>query len=174
MNELLNNLEETTEKLNFTKSKLKYPLIYKPEDFESELLLLTEEENRLKEQAIQITNINDYKILIYSQLTEYVNRLDSNNIHPFSRNQGLSFPMFYISPLMDLKNIILSNFKGICLPVIYLTLNDEDAVKDKELFLNFLKEKRDHFYNATDLYNLYSIYNEFKQSIARDFCLAYN
>jgi hypothetical protein len=169
MNHLIEELEIKNNKLDFVKSKIKYLTIFKNEEIEPELLILTNETIDLKRKAEKITDIQTQKELLFNQLTEYIKKLEKDYNYPFSKSQGLSFPFFYISPLMDIKNILFLDLKGISGVILKLTLDEKDAVNNKTEFLNFLKEKRNEFYKSENLYELYSLYKKFSEGIKINF-----
>ncbi|WP_278554626.1 hypothetical protein [Elizabethkingia bruuniana] len=169
MNQLIEKLELKNNELKFANSKRDFPELFNTDEIEPETSRLNDEFNVLKNEAESITKIEDKKELLYAQLTEYIKVIEKEYKYPFSKSQGFGFPMFYISPLVDIKNILFLDFKGISGVILNLTADSKDAVNNKTQFLNFLKEKRNDFNNAQNLFELYTVYRSFDEIIKSDF-----
>lgn len=169
MNQLIEKLELKNNELKFASSKREFPELFNKDEIEPEISRLDDEFNVLKHEAESIQKIEDKKQLLYAQLTEYIKVIEKEYIYPFSKSQGLSFPMFYVSPLIDIKNILFSGFKGTSGVILNLTIDSKDAVNNKTQFLNFLKEKRNDFNNAQNLFELYTVYRSFDEIIKSDY-----
>lgn len=167
MNELIQKIENINNNLEFVRSKVQFPQLYKLEDTEAELLKLTEEHLKLKREAEVVTEINSQKELIYRQFSEYIETLEKPISHPFSKFQGLSFPMFYIAPLIDIRNILFLNLKGISGAIVNTTADPKDAVDDKDDFVILLKQKRNDIFNARNLYDLYLVFKSFSEDLKK-------
>ncbi|MEA9412591.1 hypothetical protein [Flavobacterium sp. PL02] len=170
MKELIEKIEHKNNQLSIAKSKVSYPQVYPHSETEIELLKFTTELLDLKKEAIQETKIETQRSLIFQQLSEYIGVIEKEHQYPFSIKQGLSFELFYISPLINIKNIVFFNQNGISGVIYNLTLNEKDAVKDKEQFLYFLKNKKIEAQNLNNLAELYDFYTEFRETIIKDFC----
>ncbi|WP_407535313.1 hypothetical protein [Elizabethkingia miricola] len=169
MDLLIKKLELKNNELEFANSKKRFPELFNNDEIESEISRLNDEFNMLKNEAESIQKIEDKKELLYTQLTEYIKVIEKEYIYPFSKSQGLSFPMFYVSSLIDIKNILFSGFKGTSGVILNLTIDSKDAVNNKTQFLNFLKEKRNDFNNAQNLFELYTVYRSFDEIIKSDY-----
>ena len=171
MIDILHQLEKKLDSLEFTKSKLLYPQTFPIEDVENELLILTEETEDLKLRVSKINIIAVPQDLMIRQLTEYINILKKDTNYPFSSSQGLKFEhYFYVKPVMDIKNILFNDLKGIFGVNLNLTLNELDYVRNKEEFKNLLKDKRDKLLKAKNMFDLYEVYSNLFIEIKRDFC----
>ena len=168
MKELIEKIEHKNNQLNIAKYKVAYPEIYPYPEIE--ILKYTTELFHLKEEAIKQTNIENQRSLIFQQLSEYIRVIEKEHQHPFSKKQGLSFELFYISPLVNIKNIIFFAQIGIAGVIYNLTLDNTDAVNDKENFLDFLKNKKSEVKKINNLSELYDFYIVFRETIIRDFC----
>lgn len=165
MKKLIEKIEKKNNALEIIKAKIKFPQIYSASQCEVELQELEEEILALKNQAIEEKSIESRKELIYGQLTEYIQKIEKPQIYPFSKSQGLSFKMFYILPLINVKNIIFYNQNGLEGAILNLTLDEKDSVINKEQFLEFLKNKRDEALDLENLFDLYLFYKTFANSI---------
>lgn len=170
MKELIEKIAHKNNQLNIAKAKVAYPQVYPYSETEIELLKFTTELSDLKNEAIQQTEIETQRSLIFQQLSEYIRVIEKKHNHPFSKKQGLSFDLFYVSPLVNIKNIVFFAQNGVAGVIYNLTLNDKDAVNNKELFLNFLKDKRLEVQKLNNLSELYDFYTVFREAIIKDFC----
>ena len=57
------------------------------------------------------------------------------------KKRGFGFNMFYILPLIYIKNIVFFTQHGLAGAIYNLTLDEKDAVTNEIEFLNFVKEK---------------------------------
>lgn len=170
MKELIEKIEHKSNQLNIAKAKVAYPEVYPHSETEIELLKFTNELFDLKKEAAQQTKIETQKSLIFQQLSEYIRVIEKEHIHPFSKKQGLSFDLFYISPLINIKNIVFFDQNGLAGVIYNLTVNDEDAVNNKEEFLKFLKNKKLEVQKLNNLSELYDFYTAFREVLIKDFC----
>lgn len=170
MKELIEKIERASNRLNIAKAKVAYPQLYPYSETEIELLKFTNELLDLKKEAAQVAKIETQKSLIFQQLSEYIRVIEKEHIHPFSKKQGLSFDLFYISPLINIKNIVFFDQNGVAGVIYNLTLNDEDVVKNKEQFLSFLKNKKLEVQKLNNLSELYDFYTVFREGIIKGFC----
>ncbi|KQX00768.1 hypothetical protein [Flavobacterium sp. Root420] len=167
MTTLLQKIEKTESELEFVESKMKFPQVYNSEDIEEERKLLNEKHLKLKEEAIQITEINSLKELLYRQLSEYIETLEKFTDHPYSKSQSLSFSKFYTSPLTAIQDILFSNLKGISGVNLNTTQDPKDIVTDKDDFVVLLKQKRKEFFNAENLYDINLAYRNFSKEVKK-------
>src|SRR5690606_10172134 len=171
MVDILYQLEKKLDSLEFTKSKLLYSQIFPIEDIENELLNLNDEIDDLKLRVAKINIIAIPQDLMIRQLTEYINILEKDTNYPFSSSQGLKFKhYFYVKPVIDIKNILFNDLKGISGVNLNLTLNELDYVRNKEEFKNLLKDKRAKLIEAKNMFDLYEVYSTLFIEIKRDFC----
>ena len=170
MKELILNLDKKYNELTIVNSKLQFADSEDLSKIEDEKINLESEINLLKLEAEKVTKIDDRKSLIFEQLSEYIKSIDTNHQYSFSKGQGLSFPAFYIHPLMNIRQIIFYDQNGLHGVINYLTVDEKDSVKNKEEFLDFLKNKKTEILKKENLYDLYEFYKEFHNIITRDFC----
>ncbi|WP_264524017.1 hypothetical protein [Flavobacterium sp. N502536] len=169
MKQLIEKIELANNQLNIAKAKVAYPQLYPYSETEVELLKFTNEFLDLKKEAVQQTNIENQKSLIFQQLSEYIRVIEKEHIHAFSKKQGLSFDLFYIAPLMNIRDIVFFSQNGLAGVIYNLTLNEEDAVNNKEQFLDFLKNKKLEVQKLNNLSELYDFYTVFRDTIKKDF-----
>ena len=167
MTTLLQKIEKTENELEFAKSNVQFPESFKFEDTEIELLKFTEEKYNLKKEAVLITEINSQKELMYRQFSEYIETLEKPTTYSFSKSQGLSFAMFYVSPLMDVRNILFLNLKGIKGVELNTTKDPKDAVDNLPDFIFLLRQKREEVLNASNLYDLYLVCQSFSKDLKK-------
>lgn len=168
MNKLLFEIEELNNQLDFENSKLQVSA-HLDGDIEQNISTLKDHLLELNEKASEIKQIQHIKDLIYRQLTAYIDAISKNYERPFSKSQGLSFPLFYIAPQIAVRNILFSETKGIEGAVMYTTENPKDAVKDKQQFLNLLRIKQEQIIKADNLLDLYHAYRTFSANLKNEF-----
>lgn len=169
MKNLIEKIEIKNNELFIIEAKARFPEFYANEETELELLKITNELSDLNKEAKLETKIETQKSLLYEQLSEYIRVLDKQHQFPFSKSQGLSYDLFYISPLMNIKQIVFSTQLGLARVNYNLTLSDNDAVENKEVFLDFLNLKRLEVKDLNNLSELYDFYKSFSESIRKQF-----
>lgn len=171
MNAIINALEEQNNLLNYTKNNLYYKTATTDENRNTQITLIEANLLDIKLTAENITNIIHIKDLVFRQLTEFINKLDQQYNSRFSKSQGLSYYSFYFEPLQAIKKLLFYDYSGISGANLNLTIKneDEDEVKDKVEFVNFLKKVREEFNTTDNLYDLYLVFKFFDNGIKSQF-----
>jgi hypothetical protein len=170
MKEIIDKIEHKINELNIAKAKIRFPLQYPRTETDNQIFKLSNELLALKIEATQVNDIKTQTNLIFGQLSEYIETIEKPHILPYSKKQGLSFDMFYISPLISIKNIVFFIQNGLAGAIYNLTLDQKDSVTNEIQFLDFLRKKRSEVSKVTNLFELYEFYESFAESIKRDFC----
>mgnify|MGYP003611192034 CR=1 FL=1 len=169
MKNLIEKIEAKDNELYIVEAKVRFPESYANEETEIELLKIKNELSNLNKEAKLETKIETQKSLLYEQLSEYIRVIQKQHQLPFSKSQGLSYDLFYISPLMNIKQIVFITQLGLARVNYNLTLSDNDAVENKEVFLDFLNLKRLEIKDLRNLSELYEFYKSFAETIRKQF-----
>ena len=170
MKEILESLEKRNNELDILKFKIAWPQIYSSADLESDLLKVTQEISDLKNQARNFTDIDVRRELLYGQLTEYINAIERPHHLAFSKGQGFGFPMFYINPSINVRDIALFHQNGLVGVNYNLTMDEKDSVSNKHQFLQFITDARSETLSLNNLVDIYDFYRQFISLVHRDFC----
>ncbi len=162
--ELIQKIEYKNNLLDFEISRKVFP------KSEMDILDINNDLSNLRKEAKKQTNIEKEKNLIIQQLSKYIGVIENEHIYPFSKKQGICPNMFYLSPMIDIKNIVLLSQNSINGVNYILTLDNNDIVDNKVDFLNFLKNKKTKVLKLNNLCELFDFYIEFKQNVIENFC----
>lgn len=169
MQYILERIEKKIIELNVVKSKIRFAEKYPQPEVDIEIFRLNEELLAIKMEASRISDVKNQTSLLIRQLSEYIEAIQKAHLYSYSKKQSFGFDMFYISPIICVKNIVFSTQHGIAGAIYNLTLDEKDAVNDEVQFVDLLLRKRTEVSNLKNLCDLYEFYERFAEDIKREF-----
>ena len=161
--------DDALNSLEFTKSKLKFPQVFNSDEANDEIVQMSEKLEGLKNELQETTNIETTKDSMYRQLNEYTEYLSKAYMYKFSKSQSMYKHAFYVTPLLNIRDVLFFGMQGGVGVYFMLTLDEKDAVNDKDAFIDVLTATKKEIHNSGNLLELYNAYRNLSETLKKDF-----